>query len=151
MWSPRPSGCAASAVADGADTGLSASLLALAAMVLAMAVLPWLLRRWQQRSQAARGVVGVQGQVLHTLALGPGQRVVTVELERDGAPLCLVLGVSAQHIQCLHVWPQGQATAAVVAPTSADIPAQASFAQVLQAVPLSPSSTGPAPATHTKD
>ena len=64
---------------------------------------------------------------------------------------CLVLGVSAQHIQCLHVWPQGQATAAVVAPTSADIPAQASFAQVLQAVPLSPSSTGPAPATHTKD
>ena len=113
----------------GAGTGLSASLLALAAMVLAMAVLPWVVRRWQQRSQAARGVVGVQGQVLHTVALGPGQRVVTVELERDGARVCLVLGVSPQHIQCLHVWPHGQAA---VAPSS--------FAQALHSAPV------PAPA-----
>ena len=133
------------------NTGFTSSLLVLLVMIGALACLPWLLKRWQQRQQAGRNVTGTSAQVLASVAVGPGQRVVTVELERDGAPLCLVLGVSAQHIQCLHVWPQGQATAAVVAPTSADIPAQASFAQVLQAVPLSPSSTGPAPATHTKD
>ncbi len=72
-------------------------------MVLAMAALPWLVRRWQQRSQAARGVVGVHGQILGSLALGPGQRVVTVELNQGGQKACLVLGVTAHNIQCLHV------------------------------------------------
>lgn len=122
-------GAAGVGMASAGTTGLGTSLLALAAMVLAMAVLPWVVRRWQQRSQAARGVIGVQGQVLHTVALGPGQRVVTVELERDGARVCLVLGVSPQHIQCLHVWPHGQAA---VAPSS--------FAQALNSAPV------PAPA-----
>lgn len=117
------------------STSLGTSLLALVVVVAAMAALPWLLRRLQQRTQAARGVVGVQGQVVHALALGPGQRVVTVELERDGQRTCLVLGVSPQHIQCLHVWGTAADPNPAV-PTPVDpVPAPSSFAQALQAVP----------------
>lgn len=117
------------------DSSLSVSLLALAAVVVAMAALPWLLRRLQQRANTARGVAGVQGQVLHAMALGPGQRVVTVELERDGERTCLVLGVSPQHIQCLHVWGTDPVQAPPPPQMPASVAAPASFAQALQAAP----------------
>lgn len=72
-------------------------------MVGALACLPWLLKRWQQRQQAARHVQGVSAQVLASVAVGPGQRVVTLEVGQGTEKTCLVLGVTAQSIHCLHV------------------------------------------------
>lgn len=101
---------------DNAASAASAvsSFQTIAVLVLfiaAMAVLPWLLRRWQQRQMLARGVQGVQTQVLSTVALSPGQRIVVVEVGQGEQRTRLVLGVTAQNIHCLHVL-QGNAPAA---------------------------------------
>ncbi len=73
-------------------------------MIGALAALPWLLKRWQQRQQAARAThTGVSAQVLASVVVGPNQRVVTVEVGQGEAKTCLVLGVTAQNIHCLHV------------------------------------------------
>lgn len=86
-------------------------------MVVAMAVLPWAVRRWQQRSQVARGVVQAQIQVLGATAVGPGQRIVTVQVQRNEQTACLVLGVTAHNIQCLHVL-EGAAQSASLTPAT---------------------------------
>lgn len=93
-----------------ANSGLSSSLLALVAMVAIMAALPWLLKRWQQRNNQLRGVVGVSSQVLSSVVVGQNQRVVTVEVGQGSQKVCLVLGVSPQAISCLHVLGQPQPT-----------------------------------------
>ena len=67
------------------------TLLTVVALVTAMAALPWLLRRFQQRTAALRGAAGLQS------------RVVTVEVGEGAQTVRLVLGVTAQSIQCLHV------------------------------------------------
>lgn len=85
------------------NTGFTSSLLVLLAMIGALACLPWLLKRWQQRQQAARNVSGISAQVLASVAVGPTQRVVTVEVGQGAQKTCLVLGVTAQSIHCLHV------------------------------------------------
>lgn len=72
-------------------------------MIGALAALPWLLKRWQQRRQAAGGSQLVSAQVLSSVNIGPGQRVVTVEVGHGAEKTCLVLGVTTQNIHCLHV------------------------------------------------
>lgn len=77
--------------------------------VAAMAVLPWLLRRLQGRvgglraGALGRGAAGLQPRVLGAVGVGPQQRVVTVEVGEGAQSVRLVLGVTAQNIQCLHV------------------------------------------------
>lgn len=85
------------------NAGFTSSLLALLVMIGALAALPWLLKRWQQRQQAARGTTGMSAQVLASVVVGPNQRVVTVEVGQGASKTCLVLGVTAQNIHCLHV------------------------------------------------
>lgn len=81
--------------------------------VAAMAALPWLLRRLQGKGGAGgmlgkmRGGQGLQPRVLGAVGVGPQQRVVTVEVGEGAQGVRLVLGVTAQHIQCLHVLPRG--------------------------------------------
>ena len=103
-------------------------------MVVAMAALPWGLRRWQQRNQMARGVVQAQIQVLGALAVGPGQRIVTVQVQRNEQTTCLVLGVTAHNIQCLHVLGES-AQSASLTPEAITPSAQSAthFAQTLVA------------------
>jgi flagellar protein FliO/FliZ len=80
--------------------------------VAAMAALPWLLRRLQSKGGTGgmlgrvRGGQGLQPRVLGAVGVGPQQRVVTVEVGEGDRSVRLVLGVTAQHIQCLHVLPQ---------------------------------------------
>ena len=69
----------------------------------AVAMLPWLIRYVQQRQGKAAGVAGTPSRVLSAIAVGPQQRIVTVEVGPEHARTCLVLGVTAQHITCLHV------------------------------------------------
>lgn len=100
MWSRPRSACAASAVDN---TSFTSSLLLLFLVVGALACLPWLVKRWQSRLQATRNLQGVSAQVLASVAVGPSQRVVTVEVGQGAQKTCLVLGVTAQSIHCLHV------------------------------------------------
>lgn len=102
----------------------TSSLLALFLMIGALAALPWVLRRWQQRQQGLHGADSVSTKVLSAVAIGPGQRVVTVEVGQGTEKTRLVLGVTAQHIQCLHVLGR---------PATAQ-PAAASFAGVMAQV-----------------
>ena len=100
-------------------------------MMVVMAALPWALRRWQQRSQTLKGVVGVQSQVLGVMAVGPGQRVVTVQVQRGHEQACLVLGVTAHSIQCLHVLSSTGSAASSTAAALATNTAPVNFAQAL--------------------
>ena len=85
------------------------TLLLVVLFVAAMAALPWLVRRLQQKNLLpravgmARGQVTVPGQVLGSLTIGPQQRVVTVQVGEGDEAVRLVLGVTAQQIQCLHM------------------------------------------------
>lgn len=70
--------------------------------IAVLCALPWLVK-WVQRS-TGRGL-GAQDnttKLVSVLALGPTQRVMTVEVGPEHARTQLVLGVSAQSITCLH-------------------------------------------------
>ncbi len=95
---------------------MAQTLLVVVLFVTAMALLPWLLRRLKQRQSALSGNGAVAARVLTAISLGPQQRLVTVEVGTGDARTCLVLGVTAQQITCLHVLP---------APASAQTPAAA--------------------------
>nr|WP_255662577.1 flagellar biosynthetic protein FliO [Acidovorax sp. D4N7] len=81
---------------------MSQTLLAVLAFVAVIAALPWLVRRMQQRQALARGG-DVSTRVLSAVAVGAHQRVVTVEVGEGAQRTRLVLGVTAQQINCLHV------------------------------------------------
>ena len=101
---------------------MTQTLLVVVLFVGAMALLPWLVRRVQQR-QAAGGVAsGGASRVLSAVAVGPQQRVVTVEVGPEHARTWLVLGVTAQSVSCLHTMP----ASSTAAPAAAASP---SFAQ----------------------
>ena len=104
---------------------MTQTLLVVVLFVGAMACLPWLVRRLQQRHGAGAAMAGTASRVLSTVAVGPQQRVVTVEVGPEHARTWLVLGVTGQTITCLHVMP---ATAS--APASTTVP---SFAQEVSA------------------
>jgi flagellar protein FliO/FliZ len=82
--------------------GMSQTWAVVVLFMLGMAALPWLVRRLQQR-QAAAGAGQSASRVLSQVAVGPHQRVVTVQVQHEGAQAVLVLGVTAQQVQCLHV------------------------------------------------
>lgn len=82
---------------------MSQALTAVVLFVGAVAMLPWLVRYLQQRRVVAQAGLGMAARVLSAVAVGPHQRVVTVEVGPDGARVCLVLGVTAQQVSCLHV------------------------------------------------
>jgi len=59
--------------------------------------------KWLKLGQGMRGEVARhQSKLISTLAVGPQQKVVTVEVGPEGARTWLVLGVTAQQVTCLH-------------------------------------------------
>ena len=100
---------------------MTQTLVVAVLFVGALACLPWLLRRLQQRKGGVGGAESAS-RVLSQVAVGPQQRVVTVEVNVDGQRTVLVLGVTAQQVACLHVMP-----ASVPAP-AAGVRAGPSFA-----------------------
>jgi flagellar protein FliO/FliZ len=72
--------------------------------VLVLALLPFAVKWLQQRSGGGGATGALPGsRVVSAVAVGPHQRVVTVEVGPEGARTQLVLGVTAQTITCLHV------------------------------------------------
>ena len=84
---------------------MTQALVAVVLFMAAMAALPWLVRRLQQRQAGGVAGGGMVSKVVSAVAVGPHQRVVTVEVGPENARTLLVLGVTAQNINCLHVLP----------------------------------------------
>lgn len=82
---------------------MTQTLLVVVLFVAAMAALPWLVRRIQQRQTGGGLAAGTASRVLSAIAVGPHQRVVTVEVGPEHSRAVLVLGVTAQQVSCLHV------------------------------------------------
>jgi len=81
---------------------MTQTLLTVAAFVLLLAMVPMAIR-WVQGRGVAAGMSGAAAsRVLSAVAVGPQQRVVTVEVGPTHDRVCLVLGVTAQSISCLH-------------------------------------------------
>jgi flagellar protein FliO/FliZ len=92
------------------DPGImSQTLVTVAVFVVLLAMLPVAVK-WVQRRTGA-GVAGTTSasRLVSALAVGPQQRVVTVEVGPEGARTWLVLGVSGHNITCLHTMPAGPA------------------------------------------
>lgn len=82
---------------------MTQTLVAVVLFVGAMAALPWLVRRLQLRHAVGGQAAGTASRVVSAVAVGPHQRVVTVEVGPEHARAWLVLGVTAQQVSCLHV------------------------------------------------
>lgn len=94
---------------------MSQTLMTVGVFVVLLALVPLALK-WAQR----RSVGGISGltsapRVISAVAVGPHQRVVTVEVGPESARTWLVLGVTAHSITCLHSVPGG-AVATMTAP-----------------------------------
>ncbi len=71
--------------------------------IAVLCALPWLVKWVQRRTGRGLGAQDNTTKLVSVLALGPAQRVMTVEVGPVHARTQLVLGVSAQSITCLHV------------------------------------------------
>lgn len=83
--------------------GMTQTLVVVVLFVGAMACLPWLIKRLQQHQASGGLSAGSASRVLSAVAVGPQQKVVTVEVGPEDARTWLVLGVTAQQVTCLHV------------------------------------------------
>ncbi|MGX5663844.1 FliO/MopB family protein [Diaphorobacter nitroreducens] len=115
---------------------MTQTLLLVVLFVGALAALPWLIRRLQQRQAGLQAHAGGASRVLSAVAVGPQQRVVTVEVGPPQQRTLLVLGVTAQQINCLHVLP------AAAAPGSAPTPSFAAEMAAARAQTVQPAHAG---------
>lgn len=114
------------------SASITQTLLLVVLFVAAIASLPWLIRKLQQRQAGLmQGATGVS-RVVAAVSVGPQQRVVTVEVGPPRARQQLVLGVTAQQITCLQVLPLGDPARDAAGAAAAPVPA--SFAQALDVV-----------------
>ena len=74
----------------------------LAGLFLLLLALVPLALRWARQRQAAGVGTEMAGRVVSVLAVGPQQRVVTVEVGPPTQRTWLVLGVTQQSVNCLH-------------------------------------------------
>lgn len=84
---------------------MTQTLLSVAVFVVLLAMLPWGVKWLQQRVGAVRLAQSSSSRVVSAVAVGPHQRVVTVEVGPEAARVWLVLGVTAQSVTCLHSSP----------------------------------------------
>ncbi len=81
---------------------MTQTIAAVAIFVVLLALVPTAIKWMQARSVGGLPAVGLGTKVISAVAVGPQQRVVTIEVGPPDARTCLVLGVTAQSISCLH-------------------------------------------------
>ena len=81
---------------------MTQTIAAVAIFVVLLALVPAAIKWVQARSVGGLPAVGLGTRVVSAVAVGPQQRVVTIEVGPPDARTCLVLGVTAQSISCLH-------------------------------------------------
>ena len=74
-------------------------------VLILMVGIAWLLQRYRRHLPGLARQRGPELQVMNTLALGPQQRVVTVQVGQGDERICLVLGVAPGGITALHQMP----------------------------------------------
>jgi flagellar protein FliO/FliZ len=87
-------------------------------LLIVMVGIAWLLQRYRRLVPGAAQRAGPALQVLGGVALGPQQRVVTVQVGQGEQAVCLVLGVAAGSITALHQMPLPAGTVNPAAPTT---------------------------------
>ncbi len=108
---------------------MTQTVISVVLFLIILALLPLAIRWYQQRAPGG-APAGAASRIVSTLAVGPQQRVVTVEVGPEGARTWLVLGVTPQQITCLH-------SAPVPAATVRAAPATGLFAASAEAPPRS--------------
>lgn len=81
---------------------MTSTLISVGLFVVLLALVPVGLKWVQRRSVGGASGIASASRVISALAVGPHQRVVTVEVGPEGARTWLTLGVTAQAITCLH-------------------------------------------------
>lgn len=81
---------------------MTQTLFSVALFVVLLAMVPMGVRWVQRRTAGGSGAIASGSRVVSAVAVGPHQRVVTVEVGPEGARVWLTLGVTAQNISCLH-------------------------------------------------
>jgi flagellar protein FliO/FliZ len=74
-------------------------------LLIVMVGIAWLLQRYRRHLPGAALRAGPRLQVLGGVALGPQQRVVTLQVGQGEQAICLVLGVSPGSVTALHQMP----------------------------------------------
>lgn len=82
---------------------MTQTLMSVGFFVLLIALVPFGLKWVQQRVAAGASGVTAASRIISAIAVGPHQRVVTVEVGPEGHRTWLTLGVTAQAITCLHI------------------------------------------------
>lgn len=98
---------------------MTQTLVTVGIFVLLLALVPFGIKWVQNRASGGSMANGVNGRVISALAVGPQQRVVTVEVGPPDARTCLVLGVTQQSIACLYSFPVGGASPSGEGPSGA--------------------------------
>lgn len=94
---------------------MTQSLILIGLFLCVLVSLPFLIERLKKHyGFNAMGPAGT-ARIVSALAIGPQQRVVTVEVGAPNARVWLVLGVTPQAIQCLHTLPADGGEAAATA------------------------------------
>jgi flagellar protein FliO/FliZ len=81
---------------------MTQTIVSVAIFLVLLALLPLGIRWLQRRAPGGSTATGAS-KIISAIAVGPHQRVVTVEVGPEEARTWLVLGVTAQNITCLHV------------------------------------------------
>lgn len=81
---------------------MTQTLVSVALFVVLLAMVPMGVRWVQRRTAGGSLAIASGSRVVSAVAVGPHQRVVTVEVGPEGARVWLTLGVTAQSISCLH-------------------------------------------------
>ncbi|MBN8748088.1 Flagellar protein FliO [Xylophilus ampelinus] len=84
---------------------MTQSLLTIVLFICLVAAAPLVIRRLQQKRALPMGASGPACRLVSALAVGPQQRIMTVEVGPEGARCWLVVGVTAQSISMLHSVP----------------------------------------------
>lgn len=103
---------------------MSQTLVTVAFFVLALAMVPMAIKWLQARSSGSGMALGAGSRVISAVAVGPNQRVVTVEIGPAEARTWLVLGVTPQSISCLHHMSAAPDASRALAPAAPALAAQ---------------------------
>jgi flagellar protein FliO/FliZ len=74
-------------------------------LLVLMVLLAWALQHWRRHLPGVAAHAGPTLKVLNTVAIGPQQRLLSVQVGEGPYAQCLVLGVTPGSIQALHRMP----------------------------------------------
>lgn len=102
---------------------MTQTLFSVVLFVVVLALVPFALKWVQRRTAGGVGSAASASRIVSALAVGPHQRVITVEVGPEGARTWLTLGVTAQTITCLHTVAVDPALALRAEPADGQAPA----------------------------